>query len=90
MSVIAFGTMHASVMLVGFLPPLCFGSIAAVTAFEQGWLSELLVLAFVLVGGIIQATEVSPSQRHFNHNALAHVCLSASVTTMAVHLSVIA
>ncbi|ETW10301.1 hypothetical protein H310_00641 [Aphanomyces invadans] len=87
---IAFATMRTSIMLVGFLPPLCFGSIGAVAAFERGWLCELLVLAFALAGGLIQAAEVSPSRQHFNHNALAHVCISASVTTMAVHLSVIA
>ncbi|RHY34701.1 hypothetical protein DYB32_000735 [Aphanomyces invadans] len=81
----AFVKMQSSIMLLGFLPPMFFGSISAIATLSEGWLLELLVLLFILTGGLVQAVEASPSQKHFNHNALAHVLLSASATAMIMH-----
>ncbi|KAF0691548.1 Aste57867_17260 [Aphanomyces stellatus] len=86
----AFVKMQTSIMLLGFLPPMVFGGVSALAALEKGWFYELLVLLFILGGGIIQATEVSPWHKHFNHNALAHVFLSASATFMMMHFHLFA
>ncbi|KAH9082603.1 hypothetical protein Ae201684P_009926 [Aphanomyces euteiches] len=81
----AFIKMQTSIMLLGFMPPMLFGGIFALTTLDKGWLCEILVLVFIFIGGVIQAIEASPSHKHFNHNALAHVFLSASATTMMMH-----
>ncbi|RHZ32654.1 hypothetical protein DYB31_005307, partial [Aphanomyces astaci] len=81
----AFVKMQTSIMLLGFLPPMFFGGISAVASLSDGWLLELLVLLFILAGGLVQAAEAAPSHKHFNHNALAHVLLSASATAMIMH-----
>ncbi|KAG9402967.1 hypothetical protein AC1031_006505 [Aphanomyces cochlioides] len=82
----AFFTMATSIMLVGFLPPLCFGSVAALAALKSTWAFEVVALLFILAGGVIQAVQVSPSREHFNHNALAHLFLCASISTMTWQL----
>ncbi|KAG9402965.1 Rab3 GTPase-activating protein non-catalytic subunit [Aphanomyces cochlioides] len=83
----AFIKMQTSIMLLGFMPPMLFGGISALTTLDKGWLCEILVLVFIFIGGAIQAIEASPSHKHFNHNALAHVFLSASATTMMMRSS---
>ncbi|OQR93971.1 transmembrane protein [Achlya hypogyna] len=77
--------MNTSFMLLGFLPAMVFGSVMSVMAYERGWVHELLVLTLKLASGLIQGLAVSPSSKHFNHNALSHVVLSAAAATMLMH-----
>ncbi|EQC29616.1 hypothetical protein SDRG_12622 [Saprolegnia diclina VS20] len=84
-AIFAFIYMNTSFMLLGFLPAMVFGSVMSVMAYERGVVHELLVLTLKLASGLIQGLAVSPSSKHFNHNALSHVVLSAAAATMLMH-----
>ncbi|KAF0691547.1 Aste57867_17259 [Aphanomyces stellatus] len=81
----AFVSMQTSIMLLGFLPALCLGGVAALVTHESAM--ELVPLLLLLASGLVQGLQVSPSRRHFNHNALAHVLVGVSIATMPLILT---
>ncbi|OQS05582.1 transmembrane protein [Thraustotheca clavata] len=87
-AVFAFIYMNTSFMLLGFLPAMLFGGAMSMTTFQPGWFHELVILFLKLASGLIQGLAVSPSSKHFNHNALSHVMLSAAAVTMFMHFHV--
>jgi hypothetical protein len=84
-AIFAFIYMKTSFMLLGFVPAMLFSGTTSIMALKQGWLHELFLLGFKLASALIQGLAMSPSSKHFNHNALSHVMLSAAATTMLLH-----
>jgi len=67
--------MHTVFMIAGFLPVFILGMIMLM--YSQSRLALLSSMMLMFASGATQGMGISPSDKYFNHNSLAHVFLQA-------------